>query len=167
MDVDLFRNTGEKREEDALLFVGNTEDHKKGVHYLFEALTLLPEKVTLTIVDEKKQNASALVKKFGVEHRVKFTGKVDHKTLVSLYSRKTILVMSSLYEGFGLPAAEAMACETPVVATAAGALQEVVDSETGILVPPGDPAALADAVMMLLKDPKLRKKWARREDSGP
>ncbi|HSA16087.1 MAG TPA: glycosyltransferase family 4 protein [Spirochaetota bacterium] len=162
MDVDLFRNTGEKREQNALLFVGNTEDHKKGVHFLFEALSLLPEKVRLTVVDEKKQNASGLVKKFGVEKRVEFTGKVDHRTLVSLYSRKTILVMSSLYEGFGLPAAEAMACKTPVVATAAGALKEVVDADTGILVPPGDAAALADAIMRLLNDAGLRKKMGEK-----
>ncbi|HOO73090.1 MAG TPA: glycosyltransferase family 4 protein [Spirochaetota bacterium] len=161
MDVDLFRNTGEKREENALLFVGNTEDHKKGIHFLLEALSLLPEHIKLTIVDEKKLNAATLVKKYHVENRVEFTGKVDNQTLVSLYSRKTILVMSSLYEGFGLPAAEAMACETPVVATAAGALKEVVDDKTGILVPPGDPLALKNAVMQLLGDKKRRDRMGK------
>ena len=161
MDVDLFRNTGEEREENALLFVGNTEDHKKGIHFLLEALSLLPEHIKLTIVDEKKLNAATLVKKYHVENRVAFTGKVDNQTLVGLYSRKTILVMSSLYEGFGLPAAEAMACETPVVATAAGALKEVVDDKTGILVPPGDPVALKNAIMHLLGDKKLRARMGK------
>ena len=49
MDVELFQNTGEKREENRLLFVGNTEDYKKGIQFLLEAMTLLPEEVTLTI----------------------------------------------------------------------------------------------------------------------
>jgi glycosyltransferase involved in cell wall biosynthesis len=52
MDVDIFQNTGEKREEKALLFVGNTEDSKKGLVYLLEAMKLLPDDVTLTIVDD-------------------------------------------------------------------------------------------------------------------
>ena len=64
--------------------------------------------------------------------------------------------MSSLYEGFGLPAVEAMACETPVVATTAGALAEVVDEKTGILVEPGDPDSLRDAITYLLDNRGLR-----------
>ena len=92
---------------------------------------------------------------------MKFTGKVDQKTLVSLYSRATLLVMSSLYEGFGLPAAEAMACETPVVVTRAGALPEVVDSSCGVLVEPGNSKALRDAIMSLLKDPNARERMGK------
>ncbi len=65
--------------------------------------------------------------------------------------------MASLHEGFGLPAAEAMACETPVVATTAGALPEVVGDDAGILVPPKNPAAIRDAVARLLGDGALRK----------
>ncbi len=160
MDVELFRNHGEKREERSLLFVGNTEDHKKGMRYLFEALAMLPEDVTLTIVDEGPPNrltAWGMIRKLGLEKRVTFTGKVDLSALVRLYCTTTILVMSSLHEGFGLPAAEAMACETPVVATSAGALKEVVGSGgAGILVPPRDPKALAEAISALLKNKKLR-----------
>ncbi|HPD76854.1 MAG TPA: glycosyltransferase family 4 protein [Spirochaetota bacterium] len=161
MDVDLFQNTGEPREENALLFVGNTEDSKKGLIYLFEAMTMLPENVTLTIVDDgppKKMTAADMIKKFNLSHRVKFTGKLSYEALVSLYSRKTILVMSSLFEGFGLPAVEAMACKTPVVVTTAGSLKEVVTEDCGILVPPKDPVALKDAILKLLSDSELRKK---------
>ncbi|HON14872.1 MAG TPA: glycosyltransferase family 4 protein [Spirochaetota bacterium] len=161
MDVDLFQNTGEPREENALLFVGNTEDSKKGLIYLFEAMTMLPEDVTLTIVDDgppKKMTAADMIKKFNLSHRVKFTGKLSYEALVSLYSRKTILVMSSLFEGFGLPAVEAMACKTPVVVTTAGSLKEVVTEDCGILVPPKDPVALKDAILKLLSDSELRKK---------
>ncbi|HPS56968.1 MAG TPA: glycosyltransferase family 4 protein [Spirochaetota bacterium] len=161
MDVDMFQNTGEKREENALLFVGNTEDSKKGLIYLFEAMTMLPEYITLTIVDDgppKKLTAGHMIKKMGLQNRVKFTGKLTYEQLVSMYSRKTILVMSSLFEGFGLPAVEAMSCKTPVVVTTAGSLKEVVTPECGILVPPKDPGALKDAILKLLADKKLREK---------
>jgi glycosyltransferase involved in cell wall biosynthesis len=65
-----------------------------------------------------------------------------------------------VYEGFGFPAAEAMACKLPVIATRAGALPEVVgeDGEAGILVPLGEPARLADAIKRLLGDEALRRK---------
>jgi glycosyltransferase involved in cell wall biosynthesis len=161
MDVELFRNGGQKRKERSLLFVGNTEDPKKGMRYLFEAMALLPEDITLTIVDEGPPNrltAWGMIQELGLEKRVVFTGKVDVSELVRLYCTATVLVMSSLHEGFGLPAAEAMACETPVVATSAGALKEVVGADgAGILVPPKDPRALAQAVTALMKDKKLRR----------
>jgi len=164
MDVEMFQNTGEPREENALLFVGNTEDTKKGLVYLFEAMTMLPEEVTLTIVDDgppKKMTAGDLIKKYKLGHRVKFTGKLSYDQLVSMYSRKTILVMSSLFEGFGLPAVEAMSCQTPVVVTTSGSLKEVVSPDCGILVPPKDPVALKDAIMKLLKNKKIREKMGK------
>lgn len=164
MDIDIFCNTGQKRETRSLLFVGNSDDYKKGICYLIETITLLPEDVTLTIVDDGppvKQNAWNWIKHYGVEHRVHFTGKVDLPTLVDLYCKKTILVMSSLYEGFGLPAAEAMSCGTSVVVTRAGALSEVVDESCGILVEPRNPAALAEAIIELLNDPEKRMSMGR------
>ncbi len=165
IDTDAFRNDGSRRVENELLFVGNTEDHKKGLRYLFEALTMLPKNIRLTIVDEgppKRLSAFEVIQELKLEDRVTFTGKVDMGTLVHLYSTKTLLVMSSLHEGFGLPAAEAMSCGTAVVATAAGALKEVVaHNETGILVPPKDPVALKDAILKLLKDKKLREKMGK------
>lgn len=157
MDTEIFRNTGEPREDNSLLFVGNTEDHKKGLVFLLEALTLLPDEITLTIVDDGppiKTTAYNHIKRFGLEKRVSFTGKLSYDELVSAYSRKSILMMSSLYEGFGLPAVEAMACETPVIVTDAGALKEVVDDSCGITVPQRDPQALRDAVLEILPDKK-------------
>lgn len=165
IDVDAFRNTGERRMENSLLFVGNTEDHKKGLQYLFEALAMLPEKITLTIVDEgppKRLSAWSVIERLGLQKRITFTGKVDMGTLLHLYSTCTLLVMSSLHEGFGLPAAEAMACETAVVTTTAGALKEVVaHGETGLMAPPMDSKALAAAVMELMKDRKRRERMGR------
>jgi len=165
LDVEVFSNGGEKRGENTLLFVGNTEDYKKGTRYLLEALSLLPKKVKLTIVDEgppKRLSAYELAKRFGVEDRVTFTGKVSMAALVHLYCTATLVVVSSLHEGFGLPAAEGMACETPVVSTTSGALKEVMKhGETGLLVPPKDPRAMADAIMQLLSNKKLREKMGK------
>jgi len=73
-----------------------------------------------------------------------------------------VAIVPSLYEGFSLPAIEAMSCGVPVVATTGGALPEVVgvSGETGLLVEPNSPDALVDAIRRLLDDPALRQRWA-------
>jgi len=151
---------GENRVPRRLLFVGNTDDTKKGIIYLLKAMTLLPEEVTLTIVDQGKPHktyAPGMVEEWGLSSRVTFTGRVPTEILRALYREAEAAVLPSLYEGFGLPAAEAMACETPVVATNVGALPEVVGGEgSGILVPPRDPGALAAAIQKILADPEGR-----------
>jgi glycosyltransferase involved in cell wall biosynthesis len=82
--------------------------------------------------------------------------RASTEELVRLYNRSQVVVLPSLYEGFGLPAVEAMACGVPVIATRAGALSEIVeDGVTGILVPPADAAALNAALRLLLSDPEL------------
>ena len=146
LDAEFFRPADgrESRDPNGILFVGNTDDTKKGIPYLFKALALLPGEISLTIVDDGrpcKAYAPGLVEKMGLSSRVSFTGKVSAETLRRLYTSAALVVLPSLYEGFGLPAAEAMACGTPVVATRAGALPEVVGEEAGILVPPERPAS--------------------------
>jgi glycosyltransferase involved in cell wall biosynthesis len=78
--------------------------------------------------------------------------------IVELYAEAEVAVVPSLYEGFSLPAVEAMACGVPLVATTGGALPEVVgdDGVSGLLVPPGDPDALAAALLRAFGDPTLR-----------
>lgn len=153
------------KEPNRLIFVGNSEDRKKGLLYLLQALTHLPEKVSLTIVDggaPQRSFAPLLAENYQVNHRVHFTGKIGSKELVGYYCRAEIAVVPSLYEGFGFPAAEAMACELPVVSTTAGALPEVVGSDgAGILVPPRNALALAQAIRRLLEDPELRLKMGQ------
>ncbi len=82
-----------------------------------------------------------------MQGRVWVTGKVDTEDLIRLYSTAQIAVIPSLYEGFGFPAAEAMACALPVVATTAGALPEVVGEN-------GRAGALATAIKELLQNPQ-------------
>jgi len=114
----------------------------------------------LTVVDKIEQNdtyALDLVNEYGLEDMVEFTGRVTNEQLVRKYSSSHIAVTPSVYEGFGLPAAEAMACEVPVIVTRAGALPEVVgNGKSGILVPPQDPNALAKAIKALLEDETLQ-----------
>ena len=145
----------------SLIFVGNSEDRKKGLLYLLQALTHLPEEISLTVVDggaPQRSFAPLIAGKYKIGHRVHFTGKIGPGELVNHYCRAEVAVVPSLYEGFGFPAAEAMACELPVVASTAGALPEVVGADgAGILVPPRNAPALAQAIRRLLEDPALRR----------
>jgi MMP alpha-(1->4)-mannosyltransferase len=162
LDTRRFRNPGcWPRREATLLFVGNTDDWKKGARVLLHALARLPAAVRLRIVDDPypaKKLAYEEAERLGLAERVRFLGKLDDAALCEEYCRATLLVQPSLYEGFGLPAAEALACETPVVATAVGAVPEVLTPETARLVPPSDPAALAAAIQGLLEDPAARRR---------
>ncbi len=156
---------GLAKKPNSLIFVGNSEDRKKGLLYLLQALAYLPENVSLTVVDggaPQRSFGPMLAEKFKVGHRVFFTGKIGPGELVRLYGSTEIAVVPSLYEGFGFPAAEAMACELPVVSSTAGALPEVVGNDgAGILVPARDAPALAKAIGRLLKNPELRRQMGR------
>ena len=156
---------GLAKKPNSLIFVGNSEDRKKGLLYLLQALACLPESVSLTVVDggaPQRSFAPMLVEKYKVGRRVFFTGKIGPGDLVRLYGSAEIAVVPSLYEGFGFPAAEAMSCELPVVSSTAGALPEVVGSDgAGILVPARDGPALAKAIRRLLEDPELRRQMGQ------
>jgi glycosyltransferase involved in cell wall biosynthesis len=156
---------GLAKKPNSLIFVGNSEDRKKGLLYLLQALAYLPESVSLTVVDggaPQRSFAPMLVEKYKVGRRVFFTGKIGPGDLVRLYSSAEIAVVPSLYEGFGFPAAEAMSCELPVVSSTAGALPEVVGNDgAGILVPARDGPALAKAIRRLLEDPELRRQMGQ------
>ena len=159
-DAELFRPVPEVPKQADLLFVGRTEDRKKGLGTLLEALTLLPDSVTLKIVDGRIPEdglVTRFVRRFGLERRVLLQRRLlTIPELVREYSTARVAVVPSFFEGFGFPASEAMACGLPVVASAAGALPEVVgsDGEAGILVPPRDPRAMAAAIGSILADPE-------------
>lgn len=143
-----------------LLYVGRVEE-RKGVHVAVEALEHLPE-AHLDIVgapdegyrEQLRQTATRL----GVGDRVTFAGSVDRDDLAVRYRSADVLLFPVLWdEPFGLVPLEAMACETPVIATGTGGSGEyLVDGENCLLAPRGDPVALAKAVRKLADDPALR-----------
>jgi len=99
----------------------------------------------------------ALAESLGVVGQVEFRGRVSHEDLVRAYRECSVFVMPSAGEGFGVVYLEAMAFGRPVVAASAGGAPEVVsDGATGLLVPYGDAAVLADTLTRLLRDPSLR-----------
>ena len=95
------------------------------------------------------------VAELGLEDRVHFLGFVAEENLPALYTLADVFAYPSFYEGFGLPVLEAMACETPVVASNASSLPEVV-GEAGLMVSPADTEGLARALERILTDPSLR-----------
>jgi glycosyltransferase involved in cell wall biosynthesis len=135
----------------------------KGLAPLLEAVAKLRverDDAHLVVIGRPKDKSRipALLDQLGLRDVVRFVSGVTHERIVELYAEAEIAVVPSLYEGFSLPAIEAMACGVPVLATTGGALPEVVgtDGETALTVPPGDPSALTAAMSRLLGDPELR-----------
>lgn len=161
VDHDIMRPLPDaKREPMTILFVGDSEDRNKGARFLVEACARLQHEMDFRLIIKDKLEKDmtvvpSLVWKHGLQRNVEYIERLPVDELVRLYNSVQILVSPSLYEGFGLPAAEAMACGTAVIATNAGAFPEFIeDGRTGVLVPPGDPDALATAIKSLLLDPE-------------
>ncbi len=141
----------------------------KGLVPLLEAVAKLrveqPD-AHLLVVGRRRDDSpvARTVANLGLEGAVRFVSGVSDGELVRLFAEASVAVVPSLYEGFSLPAVEAMAMGTPLVATTGGALPEVV-GDAGLLVPSGDPGALAAAIGTVLADPHraARMKVAGRE----
>ena len=159
-DADLFAPTPGQRIETDLLFVGRTEDRKKGIGTLLQAMALLPEPITLKIIDGRIPDhglVPRLIEKYGIAHRVVLERRwLELPELIAQYSTARAAVVPSHFEGFGFPASEAMSCGVPVVASDAGALPEVIgpDGHAGRLFASRNPQALASAIAELLSDPQ-------------
>jgi glycosyltransferase involved in cell wall biosynthesis len=160
VDTDWFcPDPAAQRDPAEILCVGRASDPNKGVATLVEALALLKGPAHLTLVDEDHAENPARVRaeELGCAHRIRILGRVSAPELLALYRRAALVAVPSRFEGFGLPAAEAMACGTPVVATSAGGLAEVLRrGGGGVLVPRDSPQALAKAIASLLEQPEAR-----------
>jgi alpha-maltose-1-phosphate synthase len=164
VDAEAFHRT-EQREalarhgvrEPYVLFVGRISE-QKGIFPLLEAARALPDDVSLVLCassPDTPELAARLEAAVAGRSRVRWiNAMLPVAEVVQLYSHASVFVCPSIYEPFGLINLEAMACGTPVVASRVGGIPEVVvDGETGWLVPPGDPAALAEALRVALADP--------------
>ena len=137
---------------------------RKGIRFLIEAAAALkpryPDlKLVLAGDGFERPALTRLAEELGIGGDVTFLGWVPNTDLPPYYRAAAVSVIPSLEEGFGIPAAEAMGCEVPVVASDAGGLPEVVDDGvTGLVVPRGNVGALASAIGALLQDPALRRR---------
>ncbi|WP_326697269.1 glycosyltransferase family 4 protein [Streptomyces sp. NBC_01754] len=135
----------------------------KGLIHLVEALAKLRTenpRAHLVVVGRRAEDGpvAQAIERYGLQDAVEFVKGVSDAELVDLVRGAQVSCVPSLYEGFSLPAAEAMATGTPLVATTGGAIPEVTgpDGEACLAVPPGDAGALAAALGRLLGDPELR-----------
>jgi len=142
--------------ERVLLYVGFSTP-RKGLEYLAQAMEKLGPDIRLLMVGKWERGYLERFERSlsprGRE-RVIHAGYVPDEMMPLYYSLADVFVLPSLLEGFGLPLAEAMACGTPIVATTAGSIPEVV-GDAGLLVPPMDATALAEALQRLLADDEL------------
>lgn len=135
----------------------------KGLIHLVEALAKVRTEhpgAHLVVVGKRAEDGpvAQAIERYGLERAVEFVKGISDAELVDLVRSAEVACVPSLYEGFSLPAAEAMATGTPLVATTGGAIPEVAgpDGETCLAVPPGDSGALAAALSRVLGDPELR-----------
>jgi glycosyltransferase involved in cell wall biosynthesis len=170
--VDLQRFTPRATESNGklrLLAVGRLVE-KKGFHFLLAALAGLKLQFTLTIVGEgpERERLRQLVILNNLENRVVFRGPLTHSELPEIYAGSDVVVVPSIRDRSGdrdgLPnvVLEAMACGRAVVASDVGAIATaIVDDENGLLVPPGDPVALGQALKLLAGNKDLRTRLGR------
>ncbi|MGH8995505.1 MAG: glycosyltransferase family 4 protein, partial [Acidimicrobiales bacterium] len=147
-----------------LMVTSSSDVPLKGLVPLLEAVAKLRTErdVELVVIGRPRPGGRVdrAIKRLDLASTVRCVSGISDRELATLYGEAQVAVVPSLYEGFSLPAIEAMACGATVVATTGGALPEVVgeDGQTALLVPPDDPGALAEAIGRLLDDPELRRR---------
>jgi glycosyltransferase involved in cell wall biosynthesis len=162
VDPELFRPLPDvARVPGRLITTASADVALKGLAYLLEAMAKLRTErdVTLTIIGRPKAGKSMdLIDSLGLRPHVEFVAGVPDERIVELYAEAELAVVPSLYEGFSLPAIEAMVTGTALVATDGGALPEVTgrDGDTVLQCRAGDADALAAAIRRGLDDPELR-----------
>jgi glycosyltransferase involved in cell wall biosynthesis len=163
VDHERFRpRTDIRRVPGRIMTTASADVPLKGLIPLLEAVAKLrvehPE-AHLVVVGRLKEESpvARTIADLGLEHVVTFSPGVSDQRLTDMFAEASVAAVPSLYEGFSLPAVEAMASGTPLVATTGGALPEVAgpDGVAALSVPPNDPGALADAIGRIFDDPDL------------
>ncbi len=151
-----------------LLYVGTCEDPRKGLDYLIRAVADLSYpnfKLYLVGKYDRKsvyhRHLAQLVENYNLRHKIFFLGRVSDDELYQLYRKSDIFVFPSLWEGYGIVLAEAMAHGLPIVSTNVSAIPEIVShGENGLLVAPGSVEALTEALAELVNNDELRHRMA-------
>lgn len=146
----------------------------KGHSYLVEAMRLLRDRGVRILLElpgdgPLRAGVEGKVRGYGLDEEVKFLGPVPHEQLLARLQAGTwdLMVLPSIEDGTGaregIPVSlmEAMSCGVPVISTNSGGIPELLDNGAGVLVPPKDPAALAEAMEHLIRDPALRRQMAK------
>jgi len=158
-----FPMQGVTREKNRIIVTNSADTPLKGLSYLLRAVAEITKrrKIRLIVIGspKKKSGIVKLIKELKIGSLVTFTGRIDNQKFVREYAKAALAVVPSVYEGFGLPVGEAMACGVPVISTTGGALPEVVGN-AGIVVPPADSDALAKAITELLDNPDMARSLA-------
>ena len=162
VDPEQFRPLpGVDRNPEQIITTASADVPMKGLRYLLEAVAKLRTErdVRLIVIGKPREGGTSTeaIASLGLSEVVEFISGVPDERIVELYATSSVAVVPSLYEGFSLPAIEAMCSGTPLVATTGGALPEVAgpDGQTCVSVPPGDSEALAAALALVLDDPAM------------
>jgi len=162
VDHTVFRPRPERPKVPGRVMVTTSSDvPMKGLVPLLEAVAKLRTErhVELVVIGRPREGGrvARTIERLSLDDAVRCVSGISDDELADLYAEAEVAVVPSLYEGFSLPAIEAMACGVPLVATTGGALPEVVgrDGETALLVRPDDPEALAAGIRRVLDDPVL------------
>jgi len=167
IDTETFRPRSDVEKKPLQLITTASADQPlKGLRYLLDAMANLREgfpELQLLVVGKLREDGDTAkqLKKLKLEQQVRFVSGISTEELVQHYNASSIAVSPSLYEGFGLPAGEAMACGTAVISSDGGALPEIV-GDVGVVVPAGNAEALSKAIAELLQDPERRQEMGLR-----
>jgi glycosyltransferase involved in cell wall biosynthesis len=162
VDENLFTPVAGSRDDNYILYVGRL-DYGKGLNDLIDSAERIWDRCGLPIYiigsGPLEAKIKEKIKKLHLENFVRLLGQIEQKELITIYQNSRIFILPSYYEGLPTVLLEAMSCGLPVIATdVSGCNDVIIDRYNGILVPPGDPGKIFEAVTMLHTDDDLRKK---------
>ena len=167
IDTQVF-HPSKNKEDNLILFVGRISP-SKGLHILLESLNYLNQSIRLVVIGPQDWNLeyfNQIQHKIEMEnkkgkHHITYLGKKNQKEIVEWYQKASIFVLTTIdYEALGMVNLEALACETPVIATNVGGVSEAVrDGENGLVIQPNNAKKLADALQYLLDNENVRRRF--------
>ena len=166
IDTDFFApQTDIERISGRIVSTASADVPLKGQKFLLEAIAKVRDEfphVHLELVGKQREGSTTAetLNQLGLDDIVRFNQGISYKELVNLLASAEVAIVPSLYEGFSIPAIEALSCGAPLIASTGGALPEVAGPhlETCLAVPPGDSDALADQIKYAFQNPDLCRK---------